>query len=169
MAIRPLPSFASLKRRYPTGMDPVKVKEDIGGEAEEGWITNTCVIRISKAFNYCGLAECKIPKSRSLLTVKGEDGLRYAIRVQEFVDFLRDNYGPPDLVRTGSNIKKAAFLGKIGIIAWRVNGWSDATGHFTLWDGQKGLYVGTHDYFAMPTDKPDGGGAWLTKVELWKC
>jgi hypothetical protein len=169
MSIQSLPSFASLKRGYPTGIDPTKVKADIGGEVEEKWITNSCVIRMSKAFNYCGRAECKIPNSHSLLTVKGEDGLRYAMRVQEFVDFLRDNYGPPDLVRTGSNIKKAPFLNKIGIITWRVNGWTDATGHFTLWDGQKGLYVGNHDYFAMPTDKPDGGGEWLTKVELWKC
>lgn len=169
MPLQTLPAFASLKRKYPTGSDPEQVKADIGGGADEGWITNTCVMRMSKAFNYCGKDECKIPDSNALMTVEGNDGMHYAIRVQEFVDFLRDNYGPPDVVRTGSNIKKTPFLNKTGIITWRVNGWSDASGHFTLWDGQKGLYVGDHDYFAMPTDKPDGGGAWLTKVELWKC
>ena len=92
-----------------------------------------------------------------------------AVALQEFVDFLRDNYGPPDVIRTGDKISKRPFLDKTGIIAWRVNGWTDATGHFTLWDGKKGLYVGDHDYFAMPLKKPDGGGAWLTKAELWKC
>jgi hypothetical protein len=61
------------------------------------------------------------------------------------------------------------FLDKTGIIAWRVNGWTDATGHFTLWDGQKGLYVGGHSYFDMSRKNPDGGGVWLTKAELWKC
>jgi Type VI secretion system (T6SS), amidase effector protein 4 len=169
MPLQKLLPFASLKRKYPTGKDPKRVKADIGGEADEGWISNTCVLRMSKAFNYCGIAACKIPESHSLTTVEGDDGFRYAIRVQEFVDFLRDNYGPPDVARTGSNIKKGPFLNKTGIITWRVNGWTDATGHFTLWDGQQGLYVGDHDYFAMPTAKPDGGGAWLTKVELWKC
>ena len=169
MASMTLPSFATLKRKYPTNSDPDKVKKEIGGEAVESWITNTCVIRMSEAFNYCGEARCKIPKSHALLTIAGGDKLRYAIRVQEFIDFLRDNYGPPDVIRTGDKISKRPFLDKTGIIAWRVNGWTDATGHFTLWDGKKGLYVGDHDYFAMPLTKPDGGGAWLTKAELWKC
>ena len=169
MAKLTLPSFASLKRTYPTIKNPDKVKADIGGEAVEDWITNTCVIRISEAFNYCGQAECKIPKTHGLLTIAGADKLRYAVRVQEFVDFLRDNYGPPDILRSGDKISKQPFAGKTGIIAWRVNGWTDATGHFTLWDGKKGLYVGDHDYFAMPHKKPDGGGAWVTKVEMWKC
>ena len=106
MALQTLPSYASLKKKYPAGKNPDKVKADIGGEATESWITNTCVIRMSKAFNYCGKEECKIPKSQSLLTIKGADKLRYAIRVQEFVDFLRDHYGPPDVIRTGASIKK---------------------------------------------------------------
>jgi Type VI secretion system (T6SS), amidase effector protein 4 len=169
MARLKLPTFSQLKRRYPTGSNPEAVKGDIGGEVEEDWITNTCVIRMSKAFNYCGLAECSIPKTHGLLTVLGQDKMNYAIRVQEFVDFLRDNYGPPDVMRSGEKITVRPFQDKTGIIAWRVNGWSDATGHFTLWDGQKGLYVGGHSYFDMPKKKPDGGGVWLTKAELWKC
>jgi Type VI secretion system (T6SS), amidase effector protein 4 len=117
MASLTLPSFVTLKRKYPTSSDPDKVKQEIGGEAVESWITNTCVIRMSEAFNYCGEARCKIPKSHALLTIAGGDKLRYAIRVQEFVDFLRDNYGPPDVIRTGDKISKRPFLDKTGIIA----------------------------------------------------
>lgn len=164
-----LPTFASLKRNYPTSSNPERVKSAIGGTVDDSWVTNTCVIRISQAFNYCGNANHIIPTAAGLMTVKGADKMNYALRVQEFIDFLRDQYGAPHVIRAGENISKTPFLNKTGIIAWRVNGWSDATGHFTLWDGQDGLYVGGHDYFAMPKRKPDGGGAWLTKAELWRC
>ena len=165
-----LPSFAQLSDNYPTTNDPAAVKSDIGGAADADYISNTCVLRISKAFNYAGQKRWLIPENPDgLLTVNGADKLNYAIRVQEFIDFLRDRYGSPDVVRSGDNITVQPFQALTGIIAWRVNGWSDATGHFTLWDGNKGLYEGTHHYFDFPTKKPDGGGPWLTKVELWRC
>jgi Type VI secretion system (T6SS), amidase effector protein 4 len=163
-----LPSFQKLKSHYPTDSDPEKVKEDIGGAVDASWITNTCVIRVSKAFNYTGDTEDEIPKQDGLLTVKGADKKNYAIRVEEFIHFLRDEFGPPDVVRSDANISIAAFQNKTGIIAWHVSGWSDATGHFTLWDGSSGLYLGGHDYWNFPTSKPDVG-PWLTKVELWQC
>jgi Type VI secretion system (T6SS), amidase effector protein 4 len=163
-----LPAFQRLKQHYPTDSDPDKVKNDIGGSVNADWITNTCVIRISKAFNYTGDDEDAIPKRDGLLTVKGADQKNYAIRVQEFIHFLRDEYGAPDVVRSGANIRVGAFRNKIGIIAWHVSGWTDATGHFTLWDGTSGLYVGHHNYWNFPISQPEVG-PWVTKVELWEC
>jgi hypothetical protein len=162
-----LPAFAKLKPHYPVGASAA-VKHDIGGEVDSDWITNTCVIRISKAFNYTGDIKDKIPNRDGLLTVSGADLKNYALRVEEFIHYLRDEFGPPDVVKSGANIAKAAFLGRTGILAWHVSGWSDATGHFTLWDRDNGLYVGNHDYWSFPTSLPDIG-PWLTKVELWTC
>ena len=152
-----LPPFATLAPNYPTDHDADRVKGSIGGEVDADWITNTCVVRVSKAFNYAG-KPYEIPRKRSgLLTIKGSDQKYYAIRVQEFI------------TRSGSKISVDPFRGHTGIIAWQVRGWSDATGHFTLWDGEKGLYEGEHHYFELPTTKPDEGGPWVTKVELWYC
>jgi hypothetical protein len=164
-----LPSFAALAAHYPTDDDPDAVKQDIGGEVDAKWITNTCVIRISKAFNYAGDAKYAIPRRDKLLTVKGADKKNYAIRVAEFIGFLRHQYGAPNVVRSGQNIAVDAFKDKRGIVAWHVSGWNDATGHFTLWDRDKGLYEGGHEYFKMPRSKPPKPGPWLTKVELWEC
>jgi hypothetical protein len=163
-----LPAYLVLKPNYPTDADPDKVKSDIGGEVNADWITNTCVVRISKAFNYAG-GTYEIPRQHGLLTVKGADKKNYALRVAEFITFLRDKYGAADITKSGADIAKDSFLNITGIIAWHISGWSDATGHFTLWDGTQGLYEGSHRYFDFPTSKPSGGGPWLTKVEFWKC
>jgi Type VI secretion system (T6SS), amidase effector protein 4 len=163
-----LPRLQKLTAHYPTGGDPEAVKRDVGGAVDADWITNTCVVRISRAFNYTGEAEDEIPRRDGLLTVLGADHKNYALRVEEFIHYLRDEFGSPDVVRSGANIAKAPFLGQTGIIAWHVSGWSDATGHFTLWDGNAGLYVGGHDYWGFPVSKPEVG-PWLTKVELWHC
>jgi hypothetical protein len=103
-----------------------------------------------------------------MYTVKGADKKNYAIRVAEFNHFLRDRYGPPQVIRSGDDISIQPFLKKTGIINWHVSGWSDATGHFTLWNNDKGLYEGHERYFDFPIKKPEAG-AWLTKVELWQC
>jgi hypothetical protein len=168
VSTRKLPSYATLTPNYPTGDDPEAVKQDIGGAVDEDWITNTCVVRISKAFNYVGDKKYEIPRTNGLLTVKGRDQKNYAIRVAEFIGFLRNQYGPPDIVREGDEISVDPFRDMTGIIAWHVSGWRDATGHFTLWDGAKGLYEGDHHYFELPTAKPDNG-PWVTKVEFWRC
>src|SRR5665213_4243368 len=165
----PLPSYAALAPNYPVDPDPDAVKAAIGGSVNADWITNTCVIRISKAFNYAG-DNFLIPEGDDgLLTVRGADTLNYALRVEEFIAFLRSRYGEPQVVSTGNSISIEPFSGERGIIAWHVSGWQDATGHFTLWNDDAGLYVGDHDYFAFPTSPPAAPGPWLTKAELWRC
>jgi hypothetical protein len=167
-----LPTFDQLKKNYPTG-DGSQVKAKIGGGVTGSWLgENTCVIRMSKAFNHASGRRFAIPGTRAgLVTVKGADKLNYAIRVTEFIDFLTHKYGAANIIKTGEAIEEKTFLGKTGIIAWNVNGWANARGHFTLWDGHKGLYVGGLDYWALPKKPPTDGkkGAYLVKSQLWLC
>ena len=164
-----LPSFSSLQTNYPTD-DSATVIQNIGGEVTQPWVgVNTCVMRMSKAFNYAGPA-FKIPgSSQGFLTVKGADRLNYGIRVMEFIDFLQNTYKIPDIMKTGAAMTADTFKDKKGIIAWLIDGWSDARGHFTLWDGSTGLFQGGHDYFTdfgpgTPSNKPH-----MTAVKFWTC
>jgi len=126
-----------------------EVKRKIGGNVNASWITNTCVIRMSYAFNK---SFSPIPNGwAGLTTVKGGDGKRYAFRVAEFKPYLVGKYGKPDVTGTTA----AEFSGKKGIIMFDVQGWSDATGHFDLWDGSQAR---NHEYFAQSS-----------KVYLWSC
>jgi hypothetical protein len=64
---------------------------------------------MSKSFDYCSKTECKIPKTHAPLIMTGGDKLRYAIRVHEFVDYLRDTGDPDgryvfDFIRSSSAI-----------------------------------------------------------------
>lgn len=163
-----LPKYDMLIKNYPTDSDPEKIKKAIGGAVDDPNIKNTCVVRMSKAFNYTSDAEDEIPKRNGLYSVKGADKKNYALRVEEFVDFLTAEYGAPDLTKTGAAISASAFKNK-GIIAWHVDGWKDARGHFTFWDGTKGLYLAGQDFWALPTSKPVQAVPWLTKVEFWEC
>ena len=121
----------------------------IGGNVNLGWVTNTCVIRISYCFNKTGFL---IPNGLpGLSTARGGDGKRYAYRVKEFKPFLEQRYKLPE-VGGGSN--RSAVAGKQGIIMFDVDGWSDATGHFDLWNGSE---CAGSDYF----DKAQAVYLWL--------
>lgn len=162
------PSFAALILHYPADPDPLAVKKAIGGNVDAEWITNTCVVRVSAALNKAGAGHAIPNEEAGLVTVRGADNKRYALRVAEFADFMRRRYGEPDLALYGTDIDEARFKGLRGIICWQVSGWSDATGHFTLWDDDHGAYVGSHDYFGMDKmareDEP-----YLEGVEFWQC
>jgi len=121
------------------------VKQMIGGAVNASWITNTCVIRVCRALNYAG---APIPGNiPGLSTVRGGDGKRYAYRVAEFHRFLVNHVRAPNIV--------GDVQGKKGIIEFVVKGWSDATGHFDLWDGSQCL---KQAYFEQ-----------ASKVYLWTC
>jgi len=125
-----LPSLTSMWAVYPTGTS-ASVKSKIGGGAGMGWVTNTCVIRISYCFNKCGEP---IPNGQpGLSTTYGADGKRYAFRVTEFKTYLENRYKPADVSGGGRD----AVSGQQGIIMFDVEGWSDATGHFDLWNGSE--------------------------------
>jgi hypothetical protein len=141
-----LPNFDQMSSNYPTGTAD-EVKTAVGGNVNAGWITNTCVVRVSKALNYGGDPVVYMP---GVLTVSGSDKKRYALRVKEFRVYMTTRYGKASVVvKKGANglIDKTNLAGKRGIICFEVKGWSDATGHFSLWNGSSVLYDGGHDYF----------------------
>ncbi len=130
-----LPPFQKLWDAYPNAHSPADVGKLIGGavgsgigEVDEngvpkGWIKNTCAIRLSRAFNYSG-NEFRVPSSvtfadkgnpKTMSTILGSDKLRYAFRVAEFLKYLRQSLGKPQI-----SVAKAR---------------GDATGHLDLWDG----------------------------------
>jgi hypothetical protein len=137
-----LPSFSSLWANYPNG-DPDAVKSMIGGHVNATWITNTCVIRLCYALNHSGY---HVHGDSGLHVVSGKDGLMYGYRVAEFKPYLEHHFGAPRRFGTGA---------QTGIICFEVHGWSDATGHFDLWDGGQCRHEG---YF----DK-------ASAVWLWPC
>ncbi len=144
---RILRNFEGMWNTYPhPGGSAEAVKRTIGGNVDADWITNTCVIRVSRSFNY---SNHRIPRTRAgLTTVSGADGLRYAFRVREFRRYLSDVYGPPDLhhvyPRRGGPVP-ADFRGKQGVIGFLVEGWSDATGHFDLWKNDRCIHTAYFD------------------------
>lgn len=66
----------------------------------------------------------------------------------EFKRYLLSVYGQPDVVRTPSTgsptgVSRSEFSGLRGVMCFEVH-FSDATGHFTLWDGWQAV---RGDYF----------------------
>jgi hypothetical protein len=165
-----LPSYAMLETYYPTDPDSEKVIRQLGGELTQSWVgSNSCVMRMCKAFNSVG-KQHEIPEShKGFLTVLGGDQKNYAIRVMDFIHYLHKRYRAPDIVKTGSHMVAASFAGKKGIIAWHIDGWNDARGHFTLWDGSNGLFEGAHHYFDEFRPSTPKGKPHMTRVEFWTC
>lgn len=134
---RKLSGFERMWNAYPApGGTADEAKAMIGGDAAGNWLTNTCVIRVSRALNYAGHP---LPQGfPGLSTVRGADGMRYAFRVEELRKYLTHVHGPPDFA-----VERASpaadppepICGKYGIIVFQVRGWLDATGHVDLWDG----------------------------------
>ena len=127
-----LPSFATLWDNYPNG-EPAAVKAVIGGHVDAAWITNTCVVRMCYALNHSG---APIHSAAGLTTIRGGDGFVYGFRVSEFKRYMTDVYGHPQPFGAGMQ----------GIICFDVSVWSDATGHFDLWNGTTCRHEG---YFSV--------------------
>ena len=144
---RQLPRFDDLFENYAGDEESSNdFRKRIGGQADNPQLTNTCTLRMSEAFNGAGQP---IPHAHAgLITVKGADKRFYAIRVAEFKRYMLDHYGPPDIVRTPpagakEGVSRDAFAHLMGVICFEVH-FSDATGHFTLWDGTDAVHG---DYF----------------------
>jgi hypothetical protein len=155
-------TYSSLWDQYPDYInypDSAEVKEMIGGNVNGTWITNTCAIRLSRALNYNGTP---VPGNYAgLVTVKGGDGKRYALRVREMDAWLRFAFGKPDFESTkkaGAAFDKSSISTLKGIIGFDIR-FVDATGHLDLWDGAQfsSEYKTTGDYFKL-----------ATRIWLWK-
>jgi hypothetical protein len=154
MATKKLGAFQRLWAEYASGPSE-EVKARIGGAVNAAWIGNTCVVRVSRSLNYAGFP---VPEGYpGLTTVKGGDGQRYGIRVTEFKAYLDREYGPPQVThayeRQGGAVP-AEIKGRQGIICFEVSGWSDASGHFDLWNGAACI---NHGYFER-----------ASRVHLWE-
>lgn len=123
---------------------------------------NTCALRMSYALNHSGVRLEKAPSSGG--TVIGDDGKNYWIRVKDLEAELRKRFKSPDIFykqpdfpcanwtiqqlkdrATATNVNIISKIeDKNGIVVFKVSGWGDATGHFTLWDCKLKhlLYVG---------------------------
>lgn len=139
-----LSNFAGMWAAYPQGTS-AEVKARIGGAVNADWVTNTCAVRLSRCLNYAGFP---LPvKAPGLATLKGGDGKRYAFRVREVKTYLKAQYGAAQLTHAyegqGGPVPEA-LRGRRGIICFDVSGWSDATGHLDLWDGDR---CANHGYF----------------------
>ena len=97
--------------------------------------------------------------------LKGGDENWYYYRVRNLKTYLNRKYGNPDFTytitakMTAADIQKA-ITGMQGIIVFHISGWTDASGHFTLWDGTQ---VALGNYF--DPDNLDGGT--LMSVDIW--
>ena len=154
------PTWSKFWAEYPdygTYSDSAAVKKDIGGEVNEDWIVNTCAIRMSRGLNSSGVP---LPaKFAGLLTVKGGDGKRYALRVAEMRKWLPTVLGKPDFDLTkkaGTAFDKTTLAAMKGIIAFDIH-FKDATGHLDAWDGK----VFSHEY--------ESADYWsrATRITLW--
>lgn len=113
-------------------LDVPAVGKKIGGKVElninNGTFQNACAIRMSYAFNYSGK---EIKKTDGAVS-SGKDKKWYLYRVKDFKNFLNSNYSNKE---TSTNI--SSFKGKTGVIVFEDCGWSDATGHVDLYDGNE--------------------------------
>jgi hypothetical protein len=144
-AAQRLAHFAALWQNYPSHgafpSDPSlpnSIWATIGGHVQMNEWTkdaggnrvpnNTCALRMSYTLNLSGYP---IPKGNG--TVSGKDGSWYFLRVRDLQAFLTTKIGSPTSLPGGTF---AGPSGATGILSFNVSGWSDATGHFTLWNGQ---------------------------------
>lgn len=129
--------------------DPIgKVKNIIGGkvkhnfeipEDDGGWV-NSCAVRMSYVLNYSGNP---IPRMGAN-TVSGGDGKWYFYRVKDVIAWLNRQWGPPDMIVNYPSLPVQKLANKKGVILFEIQGWSDATGHATFWNG---LTCSDHCYF----------------------
>jgi hypothetical protein len=148
-----LANFQSMWDAYPLGAADA-VKAQIGGAVNADWVTNTCVVRLSRSLDCAGFP---IPSGHpGLYTLRGGDGKSYALRVQELKAYFRTVYGPGlsyPCAGQGGPVP-AELQGVRGIICFDVTGWTDASGHFDLWNGER---CANHAYFERASE-----------VHLWK-
>lgn len=129
---------------------------------------NTCAVRISRALNYGALPiSRKLVRSLEVSTMTGADKHLYMFRVRDMKKYLRNVLGV-----TPKSVSKdfgTAFGGERGIVAYDVEGWSDASGHVALWDGTN-FREPSHDDFRFRKDDPTTKvrEATTTKMILWR-
>lgn len=140
--------FDALFGAYPRGS--VQDVLEMIGHPTQTWIKNTCAIRVSYAMNHSGVPQFRLDRSLAA-TQRGRIEYishgrtpsapqpppnAYIFRVTELANYMLQKYGKPQVWAKKTDNPRAAVHGKKGIILFVVSGWSDATGHFDVWNGQ---------------------------------
>lgn len=161
------PSWADMQKHYPAkGVDidklyNIKIRGAFTGMHKKEWLLNTCAVRMSYALLHSGF---NLPRTLDRqASMLGEDKKWYWLRVAnlreeiysrfkgydaelklELIDDSQmDDFDAKRAIYISRRTKAEEFIknelaGKNGIIVFGVKGWgTNATGHFTLWDGKK--------------------------------
>lgn len=204
------PSWADMKKYYPdASIDTPQLYDELikGGFVklyENNSYANTCSVRMSYGLNRSGIKLGPAPSKGG--SMKGGDGYTYWLRVSDLKSELSKRFKgfdeeldlttiPSSLIEDDKalnekfevRVKEAQdYINKInsknGIVVFEVQGWGDASGHFTLWDGtaKKLAYAPEHDssdnskyYFWLTyiAEGPEGKGARIiqvTKIKFWE-
>lgn len=174
-------TWAEMLKNYPnTSFHTKDLYDEIGGglpnlysSNPNAW-ENSCAIRMSRALNYSGLRLKKAPSIGG--NIKGDDGYNYWIRVRDLQKFLVDYLPKPNVDKSGAVGVVSEFKNKKGIIVFDVSGWGNATGHFTLWDGNHLIYPGdpAHDnpssnyYYFHLNYIQNSKTIKTTRIRLWE-
>ena len=190
-----------------------KISKALAAGADEPAYANTCALRMSYALNHSGVKLGPAPSrggtvkgdDRLNYWLRVRDLSAELTRLFKAPDLHLDyttplpnptaNDGTPeDYARNHPKEFQARtalawstllsrMASKNGIVVFKVKGWSDASGHFTLWDGSNSnlLYVGANQqeknprsplfYFWMVSPYFDGANTRLvetTSVSFWE-
>ena len=132
-----------------------KVATNASIEMGTGQWKNFCVVRISYALNQAGSLIPFVAKQTS----SGADGTWHFFRIPDLEDYLNGLWGAPDIIISGKRgtLNLTPLAGRKGILHMDTLGaWRDATGHMTLWNGQK------------TRDETEHIFAKSIKVQLWE-
>lgn len=165
------PNFKLMWAGFPTRLeyrDLEALFTHLGGAAAKnidapgfGRTGNTCAARLSVALQAGGVM---ISGGGGIRTVGTANGKRIIFAVADMRRFLEREFGKPK--RDVTVPFHSDFLKRQGIIAFGVEGWSDATGHIALFD--KGIYrdIGDDKYHSMTAART--GGPRTVVGEFWE-
>ncbi|MDY7577153.1 type VI secretion system amidase effector protein Tae4 [Herbaspirillum sp. RTI4] len=141
-------AWAASQKIYSPSNPGEKVAQIVGGEVaaniqdkKNPW-RNTCAVRMSYILNQSGVIIPATPGK----TKKGSDHRHYFYRVRDVIAFLKFRWGAPQVLAYPPAGGRS-FAGKKGVILFEVHGWTDASGHATLFNGTS-CY--DHCYFNEP-------------------
>lgn len=150
-----------------------QVYELVGGRAFELYqsdsasYANACALRMSRGFNYGGfpVPSGTIIETYPIYRVRGGDNKVYILRVRDLIKYIEFNWGAPEHDLDPADI--SAISGVKGLIIVKVSGWSDASGHVTLWDGST-TGDGTKYQDVSYMEQHYGGRVAATQVMFWE-
>lgn len=185
------PSWADMHRHYPgKELDTKALYDKIGGGLAGGhtkkWLANTCAVRMSYAllrsgFNLSRTADpeaskfgadhkwywLRVADLRSELYARFK-GFDAELKLDLIDESLIDDFEAMKPLYYARKAQAEEFLKtrlqtKNGIIVFKVKGWGNATGHFTMWDGTAMKIA-----FGTGHDNPETASyyPWLTSVAV---